>query len=163
MSSKDFVTLIPEALDPCAVAPLLCGRLSKLDSTMTKALIVSAGITMYGAIKKLGMFCGRNDWVAIVGAGGGLGHLYVCFIYHFHLLRLNQQGVCKLRKYWVTKLSLLIGSFYTCLCFGISSSNQSSESKRGICLDSGASEFVDFSVTDVWSYPSILRFIVNYE
>jgi len=35
------------------------------------------GITMYTAVAKLDMFCKEGDWVVILGAGGGLGHLYV--------------------------------------------------------------------------------------
>lgn len=39
-----------------------------------------AGLTMYSALKKLDKYCQKGDYVAIVGAGGGLGHLYVPFI-----------------------------------------------------------------------------------
>ncbi|KAE8342130.1 hypothetical protein BDV24DRAFT_150624 [Aspergillus arachidicola] len=58
VSPADFVSIIPEELEPEAVAPLLC-----------------AGLTMYGALNKLHKFCQKGDWVAIMGAGGGLGHL----------------------------------------------------------------------------------------
>ncbi|PWY93893.1 GroES-like protein [Aspergillus sclerotioniger CBS 115572] len=58
VSPADFVSLIPEDLDPAGVAPLLC-----------------AGLTMYGALSKLDKFCEKGDWVVIMGAGGGLGHL----------------------------------------------------------------------------------------
>jgi propanol-preferring alcohol dehydrogenase len=34
-----------------------------------------AGVTMFGALKKLEKYCQRNDWVVLLGAGGGLGHL----------------------------------------------------------------------------------------
>ena len=30
---------------------------------------------MYGALKRLEKFCEKDNWVVIVGAGGGLGHL----------------------------------------------------------------------------------------
>ncbi|KJK60884.1 Cinnamyl alcohol dehydrogenases CAD [Aspergillus parasiticus SU-1] len=60
VSPADFVSIIPEELEPEAVAPLLC-----------------AGLTMYGALNKLHRFCQKGDWVVIMGAGGGLGHLGV--------------------------------------------------------------------------------------
>ncbi|PYH85639.1 hypothetical protein BO82DRAFT_380736 [Aspergillus uvarum CBS 121591] len=53
-----FVSPIPENLEPETVAPLLC-----------------AGLTMYGALNKLDKYCDKGDWVVIMGAGGGLGHL----------------------------------------------------------------------------------------
>ncbi|KAJ6001022.1 hypothetical protein N7481_001431 [Penicillium waksmanii] len=54
----EFATVIPEGLEIEATAPLLC-----------------AGVTMFGALRKLEKYCQRNDWVVILGAGGGLGHL----------------------------------------------------------------------------------------
>lgn len=53
-----FVTKIPTQLSSERAAPLLC-----------------AGITVFGAIKKAGLKPG--EWVVILGAGGGLGHLGV--------------------------------------------------------------------------------------
>lgn len=53
-----FVTRIPEELESEKAAPLLC-----------------AGITVYGAIKKTGLK--KGEWIVIMGAGGGLGHLGV--------------------------------------------------------------------------------------
>ncbi|OJK01364.1 hypothetical protein ASPACDRAFT_77136 [Aspergillus aculeatus ATCC 16872] len=58
VSPADFVSPIPENLKPEYVAPLLC-----------------AGLTMYGALNKLDKYCDKGDWVVIMGAGGGLGHL----------------------------------------------------------------------------------------
>ncbi|KAJ5273190.1 Alcohol dehydrogenase 1 [Penicillium angulare] len=51
-------TKIPAGLSPDLAAPLLC-----------------AGIAMYSSIKKSKARPG--DWLAILGAGGGLGHMYV--------------------------------------------------------------------------------------
>jgi propanol-preferring alcohol dehydrogenase len=51
-----FVTRIPESLGSEKAAPLLC-----------------AGITVFGAIKKTGLKPGQ--WLVIIGAGGGIGHL----------------------------------------------------------------------------------------
>ncbi|KAJ9298989.1 hypothetical protein DTO271G3_3231 [Paecilomyces variotii] len=84
VSPADFVTVIPEGLKPEAVAPLLC-----------------AGVTMYGALKKLDRYCEKGDWVVLMGAGGGLGHL------------------------------------------GIQIGKEMGESKKDICLHSGATAFVD--------------------
>jgi len=51
-----YVTPIPEGLDGAAAAPLLC-----------------AGVTVYSALKKSRTNSG--DYVVLLGAGGGLGHL----------------------------------------------------------------------------------------
>ena len=53
-----FVTQIPDELESSKAAPLLC-----------------AGLTVFGAIKKAGLKPG--EWMVIMGAGGGLGHLGV--------------------------------------------------------------------------------------
>ena len=53
-----FVTKIPAQLASERAAPLLC-----------------AGITVFSAIKKAEL--GEGEWIVIVGAGGGLGHLGV--------------------------------------------------------------------------------------
>jgi len=54
----NYVTPIPDGLESADAAPLLC-----------------AGVTVYSALRKSGALSGQ--WVAIVGAGGGLGHLGV--------------------------------------------------------------------------------------
>ncbi|KAJ7445254.1 chaperonin 10-like protein [Mycena latifolia] len=56
VSYVDYVTPIPESLDSAAATPLLC-----------------AGLTIYKALKETNPKVG--NWVAIPGAGGGLGHL----------------------------------------------------------------------------------------
>ncbi|KAF1817807.1 GroES-like protein [Dissoconium aciculare CBS 342.82] len=58
VSDARYVTPIPESLPSDMAAPLLCG-----------------GITALSAIKKSGAQAG--DWVALLGAGGGVGHLAV--------------------------------------------------------------------------------------
>ncbi|KAL1792786.1 hypothetical protein ACET3X_009293 [Alternaria dauci] len=60
VSAANYVTPIPETLDPAAAAPLLC-----------------AGVTVYSALRKTNAASGA--WVVISGAGGGLGHLAVQF------------------------------------------------------------------------------------
>ncbi|KIM92603.1 hypothetical protein OIDMADRAFT_139366 [Oidiodendron maius Zn] len=54
----DYVTPIPDGLSSADAAPMLC-----------------AGVTMYAALQKSNAIGG--DWVAISGAGGGLGHIGV--------------------------------------------------------------------------------------
>lgn len=51
-----YVTPIPDSLDSAAAAPLLC-----------------AGVTVYSALRKSNTLSG--NWVVVLGAGGGLGHL----------------------------------------------------------------------------------------
>lgn len=58
-----FVTRIPEGLASEKAAPLLC-----------------AGITVFGAINKTGLNPGQ--WLVIVGAGGGIGHLGIQIAKH---------------------------------------------------------------------------------
>ncbi|KAL7947616.1 hypothetical protein V8C42DRAFT_318264 [Trichoderma barbatum] len=58
IATARYVTPIPDNLDLAAAAPLMCG-----------------GVTVYTALKKAGLRPG--DWVAVFGAGGGLGHLAV--------------------------------------------------------------------------------------
>ncbi|KAI7197850.1 alcohol dehydrogenase [Hortaea werneckii] len=52
----NYVTPIPDSLASDAAAPMLC-----------------AGVTVYSALRKSGAQAG--DWVVLLGAGGGLGHL----------------------------------------------------------------------------------------
>ncbi|PPQ99172.1 hypothetical protein CVT24_009263 [Panaeolus cyanescens] len=58
VSYVNYVTPIPEGLDGAAAAPILC-----------------AGLTVYKALKQANIIV--SQWVAIGGAGGGLGHLAV--------------------------------------------------------------------------------------
>ncbi|KAF2131043.1 alcohol dehydrogenase-like protein [Dothidotthia symphoricarpi CBS 119687] len=60
LSPANYVTPIPDGLDSAAAAPLLC-----------------AGVTVYSALRKANAESG--NWVVIMGAGGGLGHLAVQF------------------------------------------------------------------------------------
>ncbi|EME48694.1 hypothetical protein DOTSEDRAFT_19212 [Dothistroma septosporum NZE10] len=58
LGPASYVTPIPESLPSDAAAPMLC-----------------AGVTVYSALRKSGAKAG--DWVVLLGAGGGLGHLAV--------------------------------------------------------------------------------------
>ncbi|KIM94042.1 hypothetical protein OIDMADRAFT_60879 [Oidiodendron maius Zn] len=56
--NSDYLLAIPEDVNPAEAAPILC-----------------AGTTVYHALKTANISPGQ--WVAIVGAGGGLGHLAI--------------------------------------------------------------------------------------
>ncbi|KAF2643709.1 hypothetical protein P280DRAFT_466451 [Massarina eburnea CBS 473.64] len=56
----DFVQIIPDGVKSEVAAPLLC-----------------AGLSLAGAVSKLSPEVREGDWVVIVGAGGGLGHIGV--------------------------------------------------------------------------------------
>ncbi|KAK1979040.1 chaperonin 10-like protein [Colletotrichum cereale] len=58
ISAARYVTPIPDALDSARAAPLMCG-----------------GLTVYTALKRAE--ARHGDWVVIVGAGGGIGHLAI--------------------------------------------------------------------------------------
>ena len=58
VSPANYVTPIPDGLASAEAAPMLC-----------------AGVTVYSALRKSGVQSGQ--WVALLGAGGGLGHLGV--------------------------------------------------------------------------------------
>lgn len=60
IARADFVTVIPEGVRSEVAAPLLC-----------------AGLSLAGAVSKLAPEVRPGDYVAIVGAGGGLGHIGV--------------------------------------------------------------------------------------
>jgi propanol-preferring alcohol dehydrogenase len=60
VASAAFVTPIPDGVKPEIAAPLLC-----------------AGLSLTGAVSKLLPEVAPGDTVAIVGAGGGLGHIGV--------------------------------------------------------------------------------------
>ncbi|KAF2737538.1 GroES-like protein [Polyplosphaeria fusca] len=60
LSPANYVTPIPDNVDSAAAAPMLC-----------------AGVTVYSALRKSNAESG--NWVVILGAGGGLGHLAVQF------------------------------------------------------------------------------------
>ncbi|KAH8657827.1 chaperonin 10-like protein [Xylariales sp. PMI_506] len=54
----DYLTLLPDDIDPAVIGPVLC-----------------AGLTVYKAVLNANAKVG--EWVVVVGAGGGLGHLAV--------------------------------------------------------------------------------------
>ncbi|EMR68265.1 putative alcohol dehydrogenase protein [Eutypa lata UCREL1] len=53
-----YLALLPDDIDPVTIGPVLC-----------------AGLTTYKAVKNANVNIG--DWVVVIGAGGGLGHLAV--------------------------------------------------------------------------------------
>jgi propanol-preferring alcohol dehydrogenase len=60
VAHADFVSLIPDGVPSEVAAPLLC-----------------AGLSLAGAVSKCEPEVKSGEWVAIVGAGGGLGHIGV--------------------------------------------------------------------------------------
>lgn len=60
IAHADFLTMIPDGLKSEVAAPLLC-----------------AGLSLAGAVSKCEPEVKPGEWVAIVGAGGGLGHIGV--------------------------------------------------------------------------------------
>jgi len=94
-SQATYVTPIPDGLDSAAAAPMLC-----------------AGVTVFSALRKSGALSG--EWVAIMGAGGGLGHIAV---------QMAARGM---------------GMRVVAIDAG---------SKKDICLESGAEEFIDFTAS----------------
>jgi len=58
LAPASYVTPIPEGLDSAAAAPMLC-----------------AGVTTYAALRRSEAESGQ--WVVVLGAGGGLGHIAV--------------------------------------------------------------------------------------
>lgn len=56
LAPASYVTPIPDGLSSAEAAPMLC-----------------AGVTVYSALRKSGAKSGQ--WVALLGAGGGLGHI----------------------------------------------------------------------------------------
>ncbi|PVH99256.1 GroES-like protein [Periconia macrospinosa] len=60
LAPANYVTPIPDGLDSAAAAPMLC-----------------AGVTVYSALRKANAEAG--NFVVLLGAGGGLGHLAVQF------------------------------------------------------------------------------------
>ncbi|KAJ5881687.1 Alcohol dehydrogenase superfamily zinc-type [Penicillium soppii] len=95
------VTKIPEKLSPDSAAPLLC-----------------AGIAMYSSIMKTKTRPG--DYVAIIGAGGGLGHMGI------------QIAVKKDLK-----------------VFAIDRTIQSGDIKKQLCLSLGATDYLDYREVDI--------------
>jgi alcohol dehydrogenase, propanol-preferring len=58
VTSAKCIASIPDSIDPAGAAPLMC-----------------AGVSVYAGLKRAHTKAG--DWVLIMGAGGGLGHLAV--------------------------------------------------------------------------------------
>jgi D-arabinose 1-dehydrogenase-like Zn-dependent alcohol dehydrogenase len=52
----DYLTILPDDIDPKVIGPVLC-----------------AGVTAYKAVLNANIRAG--NWLVVVGAGGGLGHL----------------------------------------------------------------------------------------
>lgn len=66
-----YLLRLPETLDPVLAAPILCG-----------------GTTVYRALKSAAL--SKGEWVTVVGAGGGLGHLAIQYA---KVMGLNVVGI----------------------------------------------------------------------
>ncbi|CAI7652998.1 unnamed protein product [Penicillium manginii] len=113
------VTKIPSEIPPELAAPLLC-----------------AGIAMYSSIMKTKPRPG--DWIAILGAGGGLGHMGV------QIAAKKGLNVLAIDKYAPSEKTTLPNPVRTTpltLCRGAK--------KRELCLSLGAKYFLDFSEVDI--------------
>ena len=108
VSPSEPLTLNPDALQSTVAAPLLC-----------------AGLTMYSAIKKMRLKPGQ--WLAMIGAGGGLGHL----------------GVQIAKRRGLRVIAIDTG-----------------EERRSLCLELGASIFLDYMTEDVPG--SVMRITQGY-
>ncbi|KAJ5363713.1 Alcohol dehydrogenase 1 [Penicillium cataractarum] len=120
VSPAIHATKIPPGLSPDIAAPLLC-----------------AGIAMYSSIKKTKARPG--DSIVILGAGGGLGHMGVQ-IAAKKGLKVIAVDKYALKFLWVFRSSMILGQKLT---------GTRGEKKRKLCLDLGASEFLDFTEVDI--------------
>ena len=73
----DFVTPIPEGLESAEAAAFMCAVrrffIFTFDILAEDGLLERQGFTVYSALRQSETHVG--DWIAIPGAGGGLGHL----------------------------------------------------------------------------------------
>ncbi|KAL2870804.1 chaperonin 10-like protein [Aspergillus lucknowensis] len=72
----DYLTILPDDIDPKVIGPVLC-----------------AGLTAYKAV--LGANIRAGDWLVVVGAGGGLGHLAVQYAKAFGAQVIGVDGLDK--------------------------------------------------------------------
>lgn len=74
---SEYMLPIPEEVKAVEAGPILCAGSIPLILNLNHVIdliLPSAGTTVYRALKSAQLAAGQ--WVAIVGAGGGLGHLY---------------------------------------------------------------------------------------
>ncbi|KAF5349699.1 hypothetical protein D9756_008832 [Leucocoprinus leucothites] len=114
VSYVNYVTKIPDEINSAAAAPILC-----------------AGLTVYKAIKTSGARIGQ--WIAITGAGGGLGHLAVQYAI---AQGLRVVAIGKSDSYPVISLAVL--KFPP---------PDTGEKKKKLVLSLGAEKWVDFRET----------------
>ncbi|KAG6905422.1 hypothetical protein DXG01_002808 [Tephrocybe rancida] len=130
VSYTKYVTPIPDELDSAAATPILC-----------------AGLTVYKALKQSRTKIG--DWVAISGAGGGLGHLGMPHILHFmketnhdyEHVAVQYAVAMGLRVLAIGKLPLL--SRYKYLR-SLKMFEDTGDAKKALALSLGASAWVDY-------------------
>lgn len=144
------VTKIPEQLSPDSAAPLLCGMFAVICRKKPYLYTVSAGIAMYSSIMKTKSRPG--DYLAIIGAGGGLGHMYVDGLYCQFLLNLSRRGIQIATKKGLQVIAIDRYAIYPRQIVHIKltvSLLHSGEKKKQLCLSLGAIEFLDYREVDI--------------
>ncbi|THH06866.1 hypothetical protein EW145_g3788 [Phellinidium pouzarii] len=111
VSYVDHITPIPDALDSAQAAGIMC-----------------AGFTAYSALKQSEAHIG--NWVAIPGAGGGLGHLGQ-LVNTLNLIYPYLKCV-----YCLSRRAIAMGLRVVAIDTG--------EGKRKLCLELGAEKWIDF-------------------
>lgn len=104
MDSKHLLK-IPDEVDVVQAAPILCAGEQKclscplFCSNLKTELSQheTTGTTAYRALRQMDLR--PSQWVAVVGAGGGLGHLYVLLL-HYCCSKANLlQGLCNMQRH----------------------------------------------------------------
>ncbi|KAK7040392.1 hypothetical protein VNI00_009869 [Paramarasmius palmivorus] len=109
VSFTDYVTPIPETLESAAATPILCYQ----------------GITVYNGLKQSNTKMG--EWVAVSGAGGGLGHLGSLFA-----SLLSKSDLPRLAVQYAIAMGFRVVAIDT------------GSSKKALCQKIGAEKWIDF-------------------
>jgi propanol-preferring alcohol dehydrogenase len=110
---------------------------------------------MYSSIVKTKTRPG--DYLAIIGAGGGLGHMYIYTTSQaktYWLLKILHVGESKLLSRKVSRLLQLTGEQYLQITLPFRHQTnimaiQSGDKKKQLCLSLGATEYLDYREVDV--------------
>lgn len=106
---------------------------------------------MYGALSKIEKLYEKGDWVVIMGAGGGLGHLYAFRARCFGQSVNDEQGPSNRQGNGIQHDRSRQVCPFPFLSYGTNVST--SPSKKDICLASGASAYFDFKDDNVHPPP----------
>ena len=120
-----------------------CSRLSVLYLNTP-----NQGVTAYKSVKQTNLDVG--NWVAIAGAGGGLGHLGTLTFHDFSLWHWQLSQLFNTPLRWASASSLLV--MFPCKASRHNvdkNTVDTGEKKQDLCLKLGAEKFVDFQSSDV--------------